>query len=68
MTTEDETEGAPEDIPYARPADPIAEGEIVDQLAERKLEVGDHQEALIDETVEDSFPASDPPSFQSQVD
>jgi hypothetical protein len=68
MNTEDKARRAPEDVPYARPAEPIPKGETVDQLAERKREVGDDVEALIDETVEESFPASDPPSFQPQAD
>jgi hypothetical protein len=50
------------DAPYARPAPPIREGETVDQLAEKKAVVGDAREALIDEAVEETFPASDPPS------
>ncbi len=50
------------DTPYARPAPRIGEGETVDQLAEKKLVVGDAREAVVDEAVEESFPASDPPS------
>jgi hypothetical protein len=50
------------DAPYARPAEPLEDGETVDQLAEKKAVTGDAQEALIDESVEESFPASDPPS------
>jgi hypothetical protein len=49
--------------PYTRPAEPIAEGQAFDQLAEKKAVVGDAQEALLDEAVEESFPASDPPSI-----
>jgi hypothetical protein len=52
------------DVPYARPCEPIGDGEVIDQLAEKKAVVGDDQEALTDEGVEESFPASDPPSFQ----
>jgi hypothetical protein len=55
------------DAPYARPAEPIAEGEKVDQLAEKKAVVGDAHEALIDEAVEESFPASDPPSVPRSI-
>jgi hypothetical protein len=50
------------DAPYARPAAPLEEGKPVDQLAEKKAVTGDAQEALIDESVEETFPASDPPS------
>lgn len=51
------------DAPYARPAPPLEEGQRLDQLAEKKAVVGDAEEALIDEAVEESFPASDPPSI-----
>lgn len=33
-----------------------------DQLAEREDDAENRQEALIDESVEETFPASDPPS------
>ena len=46
--------------PYARPAPPIGD-EPIDQLAEKKQLVGE-REALLDEAIEESFPASDPPS------
>ena len=52
------------DTPYARPAEPLADGAPLDQLAEKKAVVGDAREAIIDESVEETFPASDPPSFQ----
>lgn len=55
------------DAPYARPAEPIGDAAI-DQLAEKKAVTGDAREALIDEAVEESFPASDPPSFQARGD
>jgi len=48
--------------PYARPAEPLADNEAHDQLAEREENSEDRQEALIDESLEESFPASDPPS------
>jgi hypothetical protein len=50
------------DAPYARPAARLEDGKPVDQLAEKKAVTGDPQEALIDESVEETFPASDPPS------
>jgi hypothetical protein len=50
------------DTPYARPAARLDEDKPVDQLAEKKALTGDAQEALIDESVEETFPASDPPS------
>lgn len=51
-----------EDAPATRPAPPLADGEIPDQLADKARASGSHEEALIDEAVEESFPASDPPS------
>lgn len=56
------------DAPYARPAAPVPDGAPVDQLAEKKQVVGDAREALIDEAVEESFPASDPPSVRPGAD
>jgi hypothetical protein len=56
------------DGPYARPAEPVEDGKPVDQLAEKKAVVGDAREALIDEAVEESFPASDPPSVSPGAD
>jgi len=59
-------EGAchPEDrhveTPHARQAEPLAEGEKYDQLAEKEQRAEDRQEALIDEAVEETFPGSDP--------
>lgn len=51
------------DAPHARPAKrTLAEGETPDQLKTKNAE--DRQEALIDEGVEESFPASDPPSVK----
>ena len=47
---------------HSRPAKPLVEGEKHDHLADKKAMVGDDTEALIDESVEESFPASDPPS------
>ncbi len=47
---------------HSRPAEPLPEGQTHDHLAEKKAMVGDDTEALIDESVEESFPASDPPS------
>ncbi|HZK98528.1 MAG TPA: hypothetical protein VFC47_01390 [Caulobacteraceae bacterium] len=48
--------------PQARDARPLAEDKLHDHLAEREKHAEDRQEALIDESVEESFPASDPPS------
>ena len=48
--------------PHARKVRPLAEGEIHDQLAEKEAVSEDRQEALLDEGVEESFPASDPVS------
>jgi hypothetical protein len=45
---------------YARPAEPIAENVSFDQMSVRLRPGEDRQEALIDEAVEETFPASDP--------
>ncbi len=48
--------------PGAVPAELLAKNEIFDQLADREKTAEDRQEALIDESLNESFPASDPPS------
>lgn len=48
--------------PHARRGRPLAEGETPDQLADKQAE--NHQEALVDEGVEETFPASDPVSVK----
>jgi len=59
-------EGAPvhEDrhieTPHAREVEPLAEGEKHDQLADKKAMAENHQEALLDEAIEETFPGSDP--------
>lgn len=50
--------------PYARPAEPLSEGCVPDQLADKTSVCGTAAEARVDEAMEESFPASDPPSFQ----
>lgn len=51
------------DTPHARPAeDRLAADEKPDQLAKKEAKSEDRQEALIDEAVEETFPASDPVS------
>lgn len=51
------------EAPHARPAKrTLADGETPDQL--KKKDAENRQEALIDEGVEESFPASDPPSVK----
>lgn len=50
------------DTPHARPAEHIGENEKPDQLANKARETRNRQEALIDESVEETFPASDPPA------
>lgn len=48
------------DTPFARKCPPN-KGKV-DQLADRERAAENRQEELIDEAVEESFPASDPPS------
>lgn len=53
-----------EDTPASRPAEPMPEGQKHDQLAEHVNLAEDRQEALLDEGLEESFPASDPVSVK----
>ena len=48
--------------PSSRPADRTVEGKKPDQLDPNEEDAKNRQEALIDESVEESFPASDPPT------
>ena len=48
----------------SRPIDPPASDDKVDHLADKVERAESRQEALIDEGVEESFPASDPPSVK----
>ena len=50
------------DGPAARPAAPLSGGETPDQLAGKASRAESRQEALLDEAVEETFPASDPVS------
>lgn len=45
-----------------RPIRPTPEGEKFDHLARRERDAESRQEALLDEAIEESFPASDPVS------
>lgn len=51
-----------ENTPATRPVKPAPEGKKHDQLAGPVDKAENRQEALIDESLEESFPASDPPS------
>jgi hypothetical protein len=51
-----------ENTPATKFVEPTPEGEKHDQLADHVELAEDRQEALIDESLEESFPASDPPS------
>jgi len=51
-----------EDTPATRMVEPLPEGEKHEQLADHVDQAEDRQEALIDESLDESFPASDPPS------
>ena len=48
------------DVPHSRPAEPLAEGEKHDHLADKNAAAETHQEALLDEAIEETFPGSDP--------
>jgi len=48
------------EAPHARPAEPLAEGEKHDQLADKKKSSESRQDALLDEAIEETFPGSDP--------
>jgi len=48
------------DVPHAREAEPLKEGEKHDHMAEREEVCRDRQEALLDEAIEETFPGSDP--------
>lgn len=51
-----------EDTPAMRRIKPLADDQTADQLARHVAHAEDRQEALIDESLDESFPASDPPS------
>ena len=54
-----------DDEPYARPAPPKdGKDGKTDQLCEDERKAESRQEALVDESVEESFPASDPPAVK----
>ncbi|MFT4934241.1 MAG: hypothetical protein ACI9LT_000918 [Pseudoalteromonas distincta] len=46
--------------PSSRPAAPLPEGQKPDQLEREDRKAETRQEALVDEAVEETFPASDP--------
>ncbi len=46
--------------PSSRPATPVPEGHKPDQLNKDDRKAETRQEALVDEAVEETFPASDP--------
>lgn len=48
------------ETPHAREAKPLPEGEKHDHLADKKAHAESHQEALLDEALEETFPSSDP--------
>ena len=48
------------DVPHARPAEPLAEDEKHDHLADKEASAENRQEALLDEAIEETFPGSDP--------
>jgi hypothetical protein len=50
------------DSPHTKSAKPLGPNEKPDQLAEKEAASENRDEARLDEGVEESFPASDPPS------
>lgn len=62
MTHDQNKADSSSDTPHARRARP--ERGKPDQLREHERDAEDRQEALIDEGVEESFPASDPVSVK----
>ena len=48
------------DAPATRAVPPLADGDKPDQLKDKVAAVGDRAEALVDEAIEETFPASDP--------
>jgi len=46
--------------PSVRPAEPLKEGQKPDQLNKDERKAETRQEAIVDEAVEETFPASDP--------
>ena len=48
------------ETPHAREVEPLPEGVKHDQLAEKKKLAESHQDALLDEAIEETFPSSDP--------
>lgn len=48
------------ETPHARLVAPLREGEKHDQLADQNANAESHQEALLDEALEETFPGSDP--------
>lgn len=52
------------DAPPWREAEATPADQSSDQLAEKRRLAGNADEARLDEMIEESFPASDPPSFQ----
>jgi hypothetical protein len=46
--------------PSSHPAEPISKGQKPDQLDREGRKAESRQEALVDEAVEETFPASDP--------
>ena len=48
------------EVPHSREAGPLVDGEKHDQLADKKAQAENDQEALLDEAIEETFPGSDP--------
>jgi hypothetical protein len=48
------------ETPHARRAEPLPRGKKHDQLADKKAKAESHQDALLDESLEETFPSSDP--------
>jgi hypothetical protein len=48
------------EVPHSRACPPSPDDEKHDHMAEKEAKSEDRQEALVDEAIEETFPASDP--------
>ena len=55
------------ETPHSRKVEPLKEGEKHDHMAAKEKSAEDRQEALLDEALEETFPASDPIAVTPQL-